>query len=416
MSSPNMRPPRVLHVLAAFDEKEAQGRCVHTIASMGEGEHFLACTEVLGDAVEPFSDVVETGGDLQRFGWTGRDRLEAAVRQVRPDVVHFHGGPLGAMTAASGWTAGRPVVASIYGWGTVNRRSVGRGVGVAHLRRTPVLASRTFGNTFVPKVAVGAALRRAGVRAVTTPDRSVAETLAHEAFPVGTFEGITPPRKSPPWRPRRGRFVFAGRAELTRGPDLLAEAVARLRSRGRDVTADLFFLGTPDAQKVAATAAREGCTVSVGGVDLDAELATATAMVLPFRFDTTTLAPSMVATEAMAAGVPVIASDVHCLRAAVTDSVTGLLVPPGDIGSLCRALERLTADPALARRLGDGGIDATADRWRHSNVVDLAQWAYLLATTGLGSHPPTLPVQPTQSIQPTDPALAGGVAHLQESA
>ena len=391
MSARRPGPLRVLHVLAAYDPKEAQGRCVRTIASMAGGEHHLLTSSVSGDAGDTFAGVVEAGSALWQFGWSDRARLAGAVRSIRPDVVHFHGGPLGAATMATGWSSRVPSVVSIYGWTTVDRGSFGRGVGVAHLRRTPVLATRSIANTVVPRAAIAGSLRRAGVRVAMTPDRRIAESLAHQALPVVTFEGVTPPAAGTLRRPDRARVVFAGRAELTRGPDLLAEAVRRLRAGGRDVTADFFFLGAPDADLAVRAASVEGCRVSVGGVDLAAEMASSTAVVLPFRFDGTTLAPALVASEALAAGVPVVGGDVHCLRAAVTHLHDGLLVAPGDVGALCRALEQLLDHPELVERLGANAVAETARRWRRSGIVDVAEWAYAHARSP--SEP--VPSEPT---------------------
>jgi glycosyltransferase involved in cell wall biosynthesis len=58
------------------------------------------------------------------------------------------------------------------------------------------------------------------------------------------------------------------------------------------------------------------------------------------------------AREAMAWGRPVVASAVGGLTDAVEDGVTGLLVPPGDVGALRAALERLLRDAELRSRLG----------------------------------------------------------------
>jgi glycosyltransferase involved in cell wall biosynthesis len=59
--------------------------------------------------------------------------------------------------------------------------------------------------------------------------------------------------------------------------------------------------------------------------------------------------------EAGAYGLPVIGSRTGGIPDAVQDGVTGLLVPAEDIQELARAMEQLVADPALARRLGQGG-------------------------------------------------------------
>ena len=63
----------------------------------------------------------------------------------------------------------------------------------------------------------------------------------------------------------------------------------------------------------------------------------------------------VVAREAMAWGRPVVASGVGGLVDAVEDGVTGLLVPPGDVGALRAALERLLGDAELRARLGAAG-------------------------------------------------------------
>ena len=56
--------------------------------------------------------------------------------------------------------------------------------------------------------------------------------------------------------------------------------------------------------------------------------------------------------EQMAAGLPVIASDVGGIPLLVEHGVNGLLVPPGDAAALAKALTALASDPALRARMG----------------------------------------------------------------
>jgi glycosyltransferase involved in cell wall biosynthesis len=59
--------------------------------------------------------------------------------------------------------------------------------------------------------------------------------------------------------------------------------------------------------------------------------------------------------EAMAAGLPVVASDVGAVREAVADGETGIVVPPGDRAALSSAIRRLATDAALRSSMGAAG-------------------------------------------------------------
>jgi glycosyltransferase involved in cell wall biosynthesis len=85
--------------------------------------------------------------------------------------------------------------------------------------------------------------------------------------------------------------------------------------------------------------------------DVPALLAAADVLVLPSSIEGLPL----VVLEAMASGVPVVATAVGGTPEAVTDGETGLLVPPGDARALAGALEGTLEDPGYARRLGEAG-------------------------------------------------------------
>ncbi len=68
--------------------------------------------------------------------------------------------------------------------------------------------------------------------------------------------------------------------------------------------------------------------------------------------------------EAQAAGLAVVTTQATGAIDSIVDGVTGTLVPPGDIGALAKALERLLRDPALAARMGEAGRERVARDFR----------------------------------------------------
>jgi glycosyltransferase involved in cell wall biosynthesis len=78
----------------------------------------------------------------------------------------------------------------------------------------------------------------------------------------------------------------------------------------------------------------------------------------------------LVAAEALAAGVPVVAADASSLREIVRDGREGLLVPPGDVEALAAALVRLGRDPAERGRMAAAGPPRVAAEFTLEGMID----------------------------------------------
>jgi glycosyltransferase involved in cell wall biosynthesis len=77
----------------------------------------------------------------------------------------------------------------------------------------------------------------------------------------------------------------------------------------------------------------------------------------------------LVLIEAMAAGVPVVATNAAGIRDVVSDGVNGLLVPVGEPGALARAIERMVTDAGLRGRVIEGGRRSVEARFSWESVI-----------------------------------------------
>lgn len=80
--------------------------------------------------------------------------------------------------------------------------------------------------------------------------------------------------------------------------------------------------------------------------------------------------------EAMACGVPVVASAVGGQLDTVADPATGRLVPPGDPAALAAAVTELLDDPAQRAACGAAGRRRVLTRYRWASVAEATERVY----------------------------------------
>ncbi len=143
-------------------------------------------------------------------------------------------------------------------------------------------------------------------------------------------------------------LVIVGTLEERKGHDTVLDAIVRLPAR-----VHLLVVGEGELRPALERAVAE---LGIGGRvhllgrrdDVTAILRNADIMVHPSRMDAT----PYVIVEALATGLPVVASNVYGIPELIEDGVSGFLVPPNDGAALARAVTRLVEDPGMRGRLG----------------------------------------------------------------
>lgn len=169
----------------------------------------------------------------------------------------------------------------------------------------------------------------------------------------------------------RPRLISVGRLSPEKGHIGLLEALAKVRASGVD--ADLAIVGDgPERariEKVIDSLNLRANVVLKGRLDEQAtllQIASADILVLPSFME----GLPVVLMEAMALGLPVIASRVAGIPELVTDNENGLLFCPTDWDELAEKLNRLVADSELRQRLGRAGRSKIEEVFEINRAVE----------------------------------------------
>lgn len=290
----------------------------------------------------------------------GVRRVRRELAAFGPDVVHVHE-PFAPSTGLWALLASpAPLVATFHS-GAEPARLYDALAPV--LRR---LARRLAVRIAVSETAAAVARRRLGDGYEVIPNGVDVERFAR-AEPAD----LGPGRK----------LLFVGRLDERKGFRLAVEAFRRLAPERPDLR--LVVAGEGPARRAVDGLPEElrARVVLLGAVpnrDLPRIHAACDAFVAP---NTGGESFGIVLVEAMAAGLPVVASAIPGFDEVVRDGLDGLLVRPGRVGPLVAALERVLDDPALAERLRDGGRErARAFSWEV--VLPRLEAAYRRALEG----------------------------------
>jgi glycosyltransferase involved in cell wall biosynthesis len=226
--------------------------------------------------------------------------------------------------------------------------------------------------------------------------------------PASRIRVIANPIAIPPWRPAPDgappRVLFLGVVCERKGVhDLLRAWPAVLR---RVPDARLVLAGSGDVDAARALAGKLGIEESVEtpgwvlGDDKARLLNAATAFTLPSHFE----ALPMSVLEAMAAGLPVVATRVGGVPTAIDDRRTGILLEPRDVEGLARALTMLLTDAQERRRMGEAARRAANERFSADILIPRLEALWGESAPGCGNWSP----RPGQTPMPP----TGGCIHI----
>jgi glycosyltransferase involved in cell wall biosynthesis len=253
----------------------------------------------------------------------GAARFAGQIRDARPHVVHFHAGGRAPRTIAR--VASRAKVVAHF-------HSSGVESGHSALGQSTRGADAVIANSYATASALGDTSATVVYPGIVVPPRIRRQPQASDSITLGT----------------------AGRLTPVKGIEFLLEAVSLLSRDGTSIRLDIVGEGA-ELPRLTRLSEELGLSEAVrfcGWMEDFTALAD--------KWDVY-VQPSlgegfgMSILEAMAAGLPVVASMVGGIPEIVVDGATGILVPPANAEALAESISALAGDPAQRATMGDNG-------------------------------------------------------------
>ncbi|WP_216206153.1 glycosyltransferase family 4 protein [Amycolatopsis aidingensis] len=327
------------HVVDLAKALLARGHQVSVLAPADEDAELPAFVHPAGRALG-----IPYNGSVARlqFGPVSYARVRRWIRDNAFDVLHLHEPVAPSLSLLALKVAEGPVVATFH-TSTPRSRTL--------LAFQPVL--RPLLEKVTARIAVSALARRVQVEhlggdAVEIPN----------GVDVGCYAGAAPLDGYP----RQGGTVgFVGRfTEPRKGMGVLLDALRELRRDRPGLR--LLVVGRGEAEDLYRQAGPElsGRIELLGQVDDETKARALRSVDVYCAPNLGGESFGMILTEAMAAGTPVLASDLDSFRRVLDDGAAGVLTPAGDAAALAAALGRLLDDPDQRQRLARAGSERVA--------------------------------------------------------
>jgi phosphatidylinositol alpha-mannosyltransferase len=284
---------------------------------------------------------VRGNGSVARisFGPQVASAVGRALREVAPDIIHVHEPLVPSVSMHAVLQANAPVVATFHS-------NVGRERTSGLWFRLAVPMIRPVWNRIARRIAVSEAARLSVCSRMGEGDL----VIVPNGVDVGRFANARA-ALLPPGR----HLLFVGRLEERKGFRIAIAAFAELAGLYPDLRLLVIGDGSERDAVDGLEAEVRGRVEMLGRVDDDRLASYLKAADVYLGPATGGESFGIVLAEAMAAGKPIVASDIDGYRDVARDGMEALLVPPGDAAALVAAVRELLDDRKLAKSLGDGG-------------------------------------------------------------
>lgn len=333
-----------VHVRELSAHLRSQGHEVRILAPGGHRDHRDGL-DIVGRAVP-----VRGNGSVARicFGPQVASVVGRVLREFRPDVIHVHEPLVPSVSMHAVLQANAPVVATFHS-------NVGRERVSSVWFRLAAPLVRPVWKRLARRIAVSEAARHSVTSRMGDDDL----LIVPNGVDVSRFTAAKP-AVLPPGR----HLLFVGRLEERKGFPVAVQAFGELARVYPDLRLLVIGDGSErDAVEALPSEARSRVEM-LGRIDDDRLASYLKAADIYLGPATGGESFGIVLAEAMAAELPIVASDIDGYRDVVRDGLEGLLVPPGDPAALVAAVRELLDDLRLAKALGaGGGLRAQAFDW-----------------------------------------------------
>jgi glycosyltransferase involved in cell wall biosynthesis len=325
---------------------------VPRVAAEGVEVHVLCGSEELADGFRGLGVSAEAAPIAHKLDLRGAAALLPRLRDA--DVVHTHDRRAGLFGRLAGRLRRARVVHTLHGMPEEIAARIGREQGP----EPPSASAGRIAWLLHGYLRIESLLT--GLGHVVAPSQAMADFVLAHGFPARLVHVIpygveTAPANGP--RAARETLVagVAANLEYWKGIDVLLEAARLVRAPLR-----LELYGTGSLrEELERQAEQAGIDARFHGFvrDMQEPLAGLDVLVQPSRADNLPLA----VLEAMAAGLPVVGTDVGGISELIVDGETGLIVEPENPAALAAALESLARDPERRLQLGQRGRERVAE-------------------------------------------------------